>query len=112
LTVVAGEAIGATAFDIEIAAGTATLSLVDGQRSTPVASIQAPARILVDGSLVEIFGDGRAPHTARAYPTTTSEWVLRLDRPTSLAAWRLGLPDQLVSASPGSSVSTVRSHRR
>ena len=73
-------------------AGTATLSLVDGSRETPVASFEAPARVLVDGSLVEIFDAGPAPFTTRAYPTATSGWIVRMSGAAAVRAWRLGLP--------------------
>ena len=94
LAVAAGEAFRSGAFDVEIGpgAGTATLSLVDGSRETPVASLEAPARVLVDGSLVEIFDAGPAPFTTRAYPTATSGWIVRVSGAAAVRAWRLGLP--------------------
>jgi beta-fructofuranosidase len=81
----------AAAFELELGSG-ATLSLVDGGRERPVASLDAPGRILVDGSLVEIFA-GPTPFTARAYPTRTSGWLVRTAGPGAVTAWRLGLPD-------------------
>jgi beta-fructofuranosidase len=92
LEVAPGEVFRAAAFDLEIDSGAATLSLVDGVDETPVASLKAPARILVDGSLVETFGAGAAPFTTRAYPTARSGWILRLARPAAVTAWRLGPP--------------------
>ena len=50
----------------------------------------SPPRVLVDGSMVEVFDGGPAPFTTRAYPTPTSRWVIRLGRPAPLRAWRLG----------------------
>jgi hypothetical protein len=47
-------------------------------------------RILVDGSMVEIFDGSATAFTTRAYPARTSRWVLRCDRPVSLRAWTLG----------------------
>ena len=93
LEVVAGEAFATAAFELEIGPGASTLSLVDGPLSTPVASVEGPARILVDGSLVEVFDAGPAPFTTRAYPTATSGWALQLSGGAAVTAWRLGLPN-------------------
>jgi hypothetical protein len=49
-----------------------------------------PTRILVDGSLVEVFA-GPTPSTTRAYPNATSAWVVRA-APGTTAVWRLGAP--------------------
>ena len=46
-----------------------------------------PARILVDGSIVETF-QGGASHTTRAYPTARSRWVVDGE---SITAYRLGI---------------------
>jgi beta-fructofuranosidase len=46
-------------------------------------------RILVDGSLVEVFA-GPTPTTLRAYPSATSLWALDADPGSTV--WRLGLP--------------------
>ena len=46
------------------------------------------ARVLVDGSIVEVFGDG-PPVTSRHYPTATSHWEVS-DAPGGVRAWRLG----------------------
>jgi beta-fructofuranosidase len=65
---------------------------VDGSPNGTVVAVGAPGqavRILVDGSLVEVFA-GPTPRTLRAYPTATSHWVLDADPGTTL--WRLGLP--------------------
>jgi hypothetical protein len=47
-------------------------------------------RILVDGSIIEVFDGTGTPLTTRAYPTTTSAWLLRLENPTEVSAWMLG----------------------
>ena len=49
----------------------------------------AGPRILVDGSIVEVFDGSATPFTTRAYPTSTSRWILRLARPAPLSAWTL-----------------------
>jgi hypothetical protein len=48
-------------------------------------------RILVDGSMIEIFDGTATAYTTRAYPTMTSRWLLRLAQPAPISAWRLGL---------------------
>jgi len=77
----------AHAFDLDVAgpARRASLWLDD----VAVAEFAAPARVLVDGSIVEVF-DGPAPFTTRAYPTAASRWRLRLERPGRVEAWTLG----------------------
>ena len=47
-------------------------------------------RILVDGSIVEVFADGAPPRTLRAYPGPRSRW--RVEGGSGLRIWRLGLP--------------------
>jgi beta-fructofuranosidase len=91
LDVTGGEAFTATAFEIR-AGGPASLHLVDGAAEPPVADVTEDARILVDGSLVEVFEGIAAPYTTRAYPTATSRWLLRTAAPARISAWRLGLP--------------------
>ena len=89
----------ATAFDVELHAdaGHATLWLVDGGAEQLVAEVHlsplpvVQPRILVDGSMIEIFDGTTTAYTTRAYPTTTSRWLLRLARPAPVNAWRLGL---------------------
>jgi len=93
----AGEAFAATAFDclVPADAGRLTLLLVDDGRESLVVerhvatSPTSPPRVLVDGSMVEIFDGGPKPYTTRAYPTATSRWVIRLGRPGPLRVWRL-----------------------
>jgi beta-fructofuranosidase len=50
-------------------------------------------RVLVDGSLVELFPDDVTvlPTTTRAYPGATGAWVVEGD--VDAEAWRLGLPE-------------------
>ncbi len=87
----------ANAFDIELraGAGAASLWLVDdaGQRLVAECDIGAapPAqpRILVDGSMVEIFDGSGIASTTRAYPTTTSAWMLSVARADDVSAWML-----------------------
>jgi beta-fructofuranosidase len=95
LPVTSGHPITDPAFEIQVgpAAGTATLWLLDGRDEQLVAEIhpsKLPARILVDGSLVEIFTTSAVPCTARAYPTAASAWTIRLANPGPLTAWILG----------------------
>ena len=47
-------------------------------------------RILVDGSVVEVFADGATPRTLRAFPGPRSRW--RVEGSSGLRIWRLGLP--------------------
>jgi Glycosyl hydrolases family 32 C terminal len=54
--------------------------------SSAVGTPTDPARILVDGSIVETF-QGGAAHTTRVYPTARSTWVV--DGPP-VTAYRLG----------------------
>jgi beta-fructofuranosidase len=88
--------ITAAAFDIDLdpAAGRASLWLVDGadeQLITDVDLHDGPGapRVLVDGSMVEIFDGSGTSFTTRAYPTATSRWKLLLDGPHQLQGWRL-----------------------
>ena len=96
LEVISEAAFSAAAFDIEFGsdAGSASLWLIDDAGKRLVAEIApSPARrrVLVDGSIVEIFDDSAAPLTTRAYPTSTSRWMLQLERPAPVSAWVLGL---------------------
>jgi beta-fructofuranosidase len=85
-----GFAVGA--FEV-LAYGRVTLGLNDGSAREPVVTVTGtfaqPARILVDGSMVEAFADGRST-TTRAYPTSTSRWLV--DAVGAVVIWRLGLP--------------------
>ncbi|HZA03460.1 MAG TPA: glycoside hydrolase family 32 protein [Propionibacteriaceae bacterium] len=75
-----------------VARGPVTLELVDDSSAEPVVampgSADEPARIQVDGSMVEAFTADRST-TARAYPTESSRWRVTADAPVEI--WRLGL---------------------
>ena len=76
------------AFEIA-AVGPLELLLVDpatGSRATTVRTDGA-ARVLVDGSIVEVFADGPSA-TSRHYPTATSHW--EVSARDDVRAWRLG----------------------
>jgi beta-fructofuranosidase len=83
--------IAAGAFEV-LAYGHVRLQLDDGGVQQPVVSITGtpdqPARILVDGSMVEAFAAGRCT-TTRAYPTQTSRWIVDAADPVEI--WSLGL---------------------
>lgn len=82
----------AAAFEIQTE-GAVELHLVDqGSESLVIqadASASQPARVLVDGSLIEVFA-GPTPTTRRAYPRAGSAWMIRAD-PALTTAWRLGV---------------------
>jgi beta-fructofuranosidase len=98
LPLAADQPIAAAAFDIEPPpdAGRVELWLLDDGDEHLVAEIDVadPAmvspRILVDGSMVEVFDGSPTPYTTRAYPSATSRWLLRTARPAALRAWHLG----------------------
>ncbi len=77
------------AFEL-VASGPVTLRLVHGSAVELVSAAEGtptdPARILVDGSMVETFDHG-ASHTTRAYPTDHSGWVVD---GAAVTAYRLG----------------------
>jgi beta-fructofuranosidase len=81
----------APAFEV-LAYGPVTLALGDGDAREPVVTVtgtaEQPARILVDGSMVEAFAAGRST-TTRAYPTPTSRW--HIDAVDGVEVWALGL---------------------
>jgi beta-fructofuranosidase len=85
------------AFEVE-ATGSVQLYLADAGREVLVADVApngtTPARVLVDGSLVEVFA-GPTTTTTRAYPSATSAWVVRA-APGSTAVRRLGWPSDEV----------------
>jgi beta-fructofuranosidase len=99
LPVEANQPFAAAAFDVELpsGAGRAELLLLDGPEEHLVAQIDVaarpvvPPRILVDGSMVEIFDGSATPYTTRAYPTATTRWLLRLPKRATLRAWHLGV---------------------
>jgi beta-fructofuranosidase len=99
LEITSNQPFAATAYDVELHpdARRATLWLVDRGDEQLVAEIDIAAnpvvqpRILVDGSMIEIFDGTATAYTTRAYPTMTTRWLLRLAQPAPISAWRLGL---------------------
>ena len=79
------------AFEL-IASGPVTLRLLHGGAAELVSATEGtptdPARILVDGSMVETFHHGTS-HTTRAYPTADSGWIVD---GAAVTAHRLGAP--------------------
>lgn len=59
--------------------------VIDHRREQP-----GHLRILVDGSIIEVFVDGEPPQTLRAYPGPRSQW--RVEAGSDLRIWRLGVP--------------------
>jgi len=86
-----GTPITAPTFEI-VATGPVRLRLVAGAAAESVAevtgSVADPARILVDGSIIESFADGQVS-TNRAYPSATSGWFIDAD-PGDITIWSLG----------------------
>jgi beta-fructofuranosidase len=86
-----GVGVRVPAFEV-VTTGPAQLCLADAGTEVLVADVaphpSTPTRILVDGSLVEVFA-GPTPSTTRAYPSATSRWVVRAE-PESTVVWRLG----------------------
>jgi beta-fructofuranosidase len=84
-----GAPVQAHAFEL-VADGPIELRLLEDGSDTLVSAAEGtpadPARILVDGSIVETFERG-ATHTTRAYPTAATRWVVDGD---ALRAYRLG----------------------
>ncbi|HEY5784883.1 MAG TPA: hypothetical protein VIT65_08900, partial [Microlunatus sp.] len=71
------------------AEGPLELVLVDpgtGIRELAAQTLGA-ARVLVDGSIVEVFGEG-PPATSRHYPTADSHWEVAVTDDAQV--WRLG----------------------
>jgi beta-fructofuranosidase len=87
----AAEGLAVQAFEV-LASGPVTLSLADAGNRERVVSVTGtldqPARILVDGSMVEAFAAGRST-TTRAYPTATSRWLV--DAAETVDIWSLRL---------------------
>ncbi len=79
----------AQAFEL-VANGPVALRLADDGAEALVSSAEGtptePARIFVDGSMVETFHRG-ASHTTRAYPTDHSSWIVE---GAAVTAYRLG----------------------
>jgi beta-fructofuranosidase len=89
-----GAPIHAHAFEL-LASGPVALRLIDQSGDVLVAAAEGtaanPARILVDGSIIETFHHG-ASRTTRAYPTLSSSWVAE---GAAITVFRLGgmVPD-------------------
>jgi len=89
----------ASAFEL-MASGPVALRLIDDGVDSLVAAADGtptdPARILVDGSIVETFHRSRSC-TTRAYPTMSSSWVVE---GAAVTAYRLGHkgPDSTAAA--------------
>jgi beta-fructofuranosidase len=85
------EEFAVSAFEV-LAYGRVTLTLRDDSAREQVVTVtgtaEQPARILVDGSMVEAFAAGRST-TTRTYPTPTSRW--QVDAVDGAEIWRLGL---------------------
>ena len=88
------------AFEL-LAGGPVALRLTDDGVDVLVSSAEGtptePARILVDGSMVETFHKG-ASHTTRAYPSASSSWVVD---GAGVTAYRLGDRDGLAAGADG-----------
>lgn len=93
-----GSPIEDAAFEVELppSSGDGALWLVHPDREELVAEWTVPAgqatesRILVDGSMVEVFPGGPTPHTTRGYPTRRSHWRVTTSTTDELRVWRLG----------------------
>ncbi|HYI52539.1 MAG TPA: glycoside hydrolase family 32 protein [Microlunatus sp.] len=82
------EPIRETSFEI-VSPGPLELVLVDpaaGSREVAVSTVGA-TRVLIDGSIVEVFTDGPSV-TSRHYPTATGNWEVAA--PAGSRVWRLG----------------------
>ena len=92
-----GVAFQATAFEL-IASGPVMVRLTGDEGDTLVSTADGtstdPARILVDGSIVETFCGG-VSNTTRAYPTDRSGWVVD---GTDVTVYRLGHTVRAVTA--------------
>jgi beta-fructofuranosidase len=82
-----GEGLRTRAFEVE-ATGPVTLALDEDGGERVVVEVDGPARIFVDGSLVEVFS-GDVPVTTRAYPSATGSWLIRAGAEDA-RVWRLG----------------------
>ena len=92
LDATSGAEFAAPAFEV-VAPGPVALELVNGTDADQVVAVRGsgdqPARVLVDGSIVEAFAADRST-TTRAYPTESGRWRVVTDGPVEI--WRLGLP--------------------
>jgi beta-fructofuranosidase len=87
---VTGPEISEHAFEVR-STGPVVLEL-HGDEDRVVADEAGPARILVDGSLIEVFDGSGAARTLRAYPTPTSTWRVRGADDGSVRVNRLARP--------------------
>jgi beta-fructofuranosidase len=94
-----GQSFAAASFELQAEAGAPamTLHLVDGTREEtvvwePSTDPLSRPRILVDGSMVEVFDGGPTAHTTRAYPTASPpRWLLRGPAGSpAVRGWHLG----------------------
>ena len=98
-----GQPFQARAFEL-FASGPVVLRLTEGASDVVVSSAQGtatePARILIDGSIVEVFQRGTS-HTTRVYPTADSNWVVD---GAAVIGYRLGggVADQASAGAPPS----------
>jgi beta-fructofuranosidase len=101
-----GQPIHDLAFEVELppSAGDCALWLVRAtgpelvaEWTVPPRSVVAP-RVLVDGSMVEIFPGGPRSLTTRAYPTGSSQWRVTTGSDSALRLWRLGLDSREITA--------------
>ncbi len=67
------------------------MRLVDDGTDSAVCTSEGPARILVDGSMVELF-DAGVSFTTRGYPTATSAWMIDA-APEDVTVYGLELPE-------------------
>jgi beta-fructofuranosidase len=80
--------ITANAFEIRSDTGL-RLELIDGDDHQVVIDDQRQLRVLIDGSMIEIFPADDVPRTVRAYPTATSSWQIGDIDPASIMITRL-----------------------
>ncbi len=71
--------------------GPVQLRIAQGEVEVVVVATDGPARIFVDGSMVEAFGETMAT-TTRVYPSPSSQWLLEAGE-AATTVWRLGAPD-------------------
>ena len=100
IPVSAGVEFTAHAFEVD-AKGPVKLRIAQGEVEVVVVATDGPARIFVDGSVVEAFGETMAT-TTRVYPSPSSQWLLEAGE-AETTVWRLGAPDGLRAATDGPS---------
>jgi beta-fructofuranosidase len=96
-SVPSGSPVEERAFEVELPPGPGALWLVHPDREELVTEWTVPPepvtqpRVLVDGSMVEVFAGGPRPLTTRGYPTRGSHWRVTSSATEDLRVWRLGL---------------------